>query len=72
MVHQGTLERELARSASPSPLWKNNLKLISVDGESVSSSYRKDHASIILCFQCYQTTVWVKLCFMRHYWDVDS
>lgn len=67
----GALARELARSASPSPLWNNNLQLVSIDGESVSSSYMKDHVNVILSLQCYQTTICLKLCFMRRYWDLE-
>lgn len=43
---------------------KQLLKLISVEGESVSSSQRRDHTSVIWCFHHYQPIVWFKLCFM--------
>lgn len=67
----GSFGKRMAVSGSPSPPWKNNLKLVFIDGESVSSSYRKDHASIISCFQCYQITIWFKLCFVRHHQGVE-
>ena len=57
----GSFGKRMAVSGSLSSLWKISLNLVFVDSESVSSSYRKDHTSIILYFQYYQTTIWFKL-----------
>ena len=62
----GSFGKRMAVSGSLSSLWKISLNLVFVDSESVSSSYRKDHTSIILYFQYYQTTIWFKL----FLWDI--
>lgn len=41
----GSFGKRMAVSGSLSSLWKISLNLAFVDGESVSSSYRKDHTS---------------------------